>query len=71
MFFSAFLVTLRRLTPALVVALTTFNSVQLLVNKVPISSLCWWLPLEFAALLFLVLLVTPIEYFKLSSYPSE
>ena len=70
MFATAFLVTLRRLAPALVASLVAFN-VPFVFRTVEIASFWWLVPLEFVALLLLVLVVTPIEYFKLSSYSKE
>lgn len=67
MFLAAFIKTLLRLTPAGVGAIVAINAV-LLFRNIELFRIWWLIPIQILCFWVLVLLVTPIEYYKLSSH---
>jgi hypothetical protein len=67
MFIRAYWKTLRRLAPALLPALLACDVILASRDHAWLTR-GWAVPLELLAVLAFTLLLTPIEYFKLSSY---
>lgn len=68
MIFNAFKTTLKRILLTSISMLVAVNLI-FYVQAPKLFSNWWLIPVEFFIPLFLAILLTPIEYFKLSNYP--